>query len=243
MEKRMVAGIGIAVFILINLWFVVPHFSDWGDVQARNAKAQRTLQVFQNEINQRPTYERMLASFEGEGQNVPAEDQSIHFSGLIQSEALRAGVAILSTARQTTTTNQFFLELSQTIRVQSREQPLVDFLYNLGSSNSMIRVRDLTINPDQARQQLIANIKLVASYQKKTASRSTTSATKEKPKTTPAPSKSGGASVPASRTHNQPPATKQPKTPPGYIPRGKSIVPPTRAPATNKPGIFNTKRS
>jgi len=42
----------------------------------------------------------------------------------------------------------------------------VDFLYNLGSGNSLIRVRDLSLRPDPPRQQLSGNVKLVASYQK-----------------------------------------------------------------------------
>ena len=43
----------------------------------------------------------------------------------------------------------------------------LDFLYNLGSGNSLIRVRDLQLSPDApARQQLGGTVKLVASYQK-----------------------------------------------------------------------------
>jgi hypothetical protein len=65
-----------------------------------------------------------------------------------------------------TRTNQFFLEQSQTITVQSGEQQLVDFLFNLGSGNSLIRVRDLGLHPDAPHQQLAATIRLVASFQK-----------------------------------------------------------------------------
>jgi len=35
----------------------------------------------------------------------------------------------------------------------------------------MIRVRDLSLRPDPPRQQLVANVKLVASYQKKSTAR------------------------------------------------------------------------
>jgi Tfp pilus assembly protein PilO len=249
LEKRLVAGIGVVVFILVNLWFVVPHFSDWGKVQARNAKAQLTLRTYQNEIAQKGTYERMLGVLEGEGQNVPQEEQSTHFSSIIQSQAMQAGVAIQDYGKQNSATNLFFLELSQTIRVQAREQQLVDFLYNLGSSNSLIRVRDLTLNPDQPRQNLLATIKLVATYQKKPAVRAAapvaTPAAKPGAAKAPAPAakspvpgkstvptKSGSAVPPPKTTPNR---SANPANPPGS--------PGARSPATNKPGIFNSKRS
>jgi hypothetical protein len=58
------------------------------------------------------------------------------------------------------------VEQTQTITVHATEGQLVDFLYKIGSGASMIRVRDLELQPDPPRQHLAANIKLVASYQK-----------------------------------------------------------------------------
>jgi len=52
------------------------------------------------------------------------------------------------------------------INVQATDAQLVDFLYKLGSDASMIRVRDLELQPDPPHQHLTANIRLVASYQK-----------------------------------------------------------------------------
>ena len=42
----------------------------------------------------------------------------------------------------------------------------MDFLYKIGTGGSLVRVSDLELQPDQPRQHLAANIKLVASYQK-----------------------------------------------------------------------------
>jgi hypothetical protein len=53
--------------------------------------------------------------------------------------------------------------------VLATEEQLVDFLYRLGSEASMIRVRDLELQPDMPHYHLSANIRLVASYQKKAA--------------------------------------------------------------------------
>src|SRR6266496_2145379 len=91
MEKRLVVGVGTMVIILLNLWFVVPHFSDWGKVQERRAKAQKTLEMFQKEIDQKPKYQRGVAELQGEGQNVAWEDQVFQFVGTIQSESARSG--------------------------------------------------------------------------------------------------------------------------------------------------------
>jgi hypothetical protein len=63
-------------------------------------------------------------------------------------------------------TNQFFVEQTQNINAVATDEQLVDFLYKLGSGASMVRVRDLELQPDNTRQHLNANIRLVASYQK-----------------------------------------------------------------------------
>ena len=84
----------------------------------------------------------------------------------IQSQSARSGVGIVNTSRQMTHTNEFFVEQVQNINVIADDQQLVDFLYKLGSDASMIRVRDLELQPDATHQHLNANIRLVASYQK-----------------------------------------------------------------------------
>jgi hypothetical protein len=74
-------------------------------------------------------------------------------------------------------TNQFFVEQMQNINVSAPESNLVDFLYKLGNSSSMIRVFDLTLQPDPPRQRLNADIRLVASYQKRAAGAAAKNAT------------------------------------------------------------------
>jgi Tfp pilus assembly protein PilO len=165
-EKRLVVGVAVVLFIVLNLWFVVPHFSDLGQAQKRRTDALEKIRRWQVEINQMPVYQRQVKEMASEGQDVPAEDQQNQFSRAIQMQQAQSGVNISSTSKQTVRTNQFFLELTQQISVQSPEAQLVDFLYNLGSGNSLIRVRDLALKPDGPRQQLSGTVKLVASYQK-----------------------------------------------------------------------------
>jgi hypothetical protein len=174
-EKRLVVGVAAMVFVVINVWFVLPHFSDWSRTKLRMAKAQKTLDEFEAEIRQVATYRRKVDELQKENQDVPSEDQAVHFQRAIQNQAAESHVELIS-QKGSARTNQFFLEQSQIISVTSGEQELVDFLYKLGSGGSLIRVRELSLHTDMARQKLTANIKLVASYQKNPASRSVTPA-------------------------------------------------------------------
>ncbi len=186
-EKRMVVGVAALLFVVLNALFVFPHFSDWSNVQARRNTAQVKLAEYEAEIAQMRSYQTLVDSLEKEGLVVPPEDQALHFQSALQEQQVRSGVNITQTSKINNHTSQFFLELTETVSVQSKEQQLVDFLYNLGSGNSLIRVRDLTLHTDPQRQQLNANVKLVASYQKKTSARPAPPATQSGSGKAPAP--------------------------------------------------------
>jgi hypothetical protein len=170
-EKRVVVGFGALFFVVLNFLFVIPHFSDLTTVHVRMDEAQRRLERYKTEIAQTNMYTRKLREFERENSDVPAEEQSLQFANTVNAQAGQSGVHIVSNSHINTQTNQFFLEKSQSLSVQSGEDQLVDFLYTLGSGNSQIRVRDLSVRPDPPRQQLVAQVKLVASYQKRAPSR------------------------------------------------------------------------
>ena len=176
-EKRVVVGVGALFFVVLNALFVWPHRSDLAAVNARMLDARQRLTLFENEIAQKPKYERLVHDLESEGLAVPPEEQAFQFNNAINLQAGQSGVRIMSNGRLYTATNQFFIEKSQNISLQSGEPQLVDFLFSLGSGNSLIRVRDLDLRPEPNHHELVANIKLVASYQKKLPSRSTASTT------------------------------------------------------------------
>jgi len=167
LERRMVVGVGVLLLIVLNWWFVWPHFGDWGSLQGRLDDARRKLKLYQTAIAQKPDLEKQVQTYESDGGFVPQEDQSINFIRTIQSQAIQSGVSIVNTSRQLTHTNDaFFIEQVQNITVSATDEQLVDFLYKLGSGASMIRVRDLDLQPDPSHMRLAANIMLVASYQK-----------------------------------------------------------------------------
>ena len=166
MERRLVIGVGVVLLIVLNAVFVWPHFADWGNFTNRYTDAQQKLKTYQAAVAQKPELEKQVKIFESDGEYVAAEDQAINFMRTIQSQASASGFGIENYSRSLMRTNQFFVEQVQNITVHATEEQLVDFLYKIGSGASMIRVRDLTLQPDQARQKLGADIRLVASYQK-----------------------------------------------------------------------------
>jgi hypothetical protein len=175
MERRLLVAVASMVFLVLNFWLVFPHFSDWGRLQFRMQKTQKKLASYQAEIDQIPTYKKRLQEMQSEGYAVPAEEQALHFANAVLTQQAQSGIPPGSFSKTISKTNQFFLEQSQSIGVQCKEEQLVDFLFRLGSGNSLIRVRDLSLHPDPSRQQLAAQIKLVASYQKKQPARGVTS--------------------------------------------------------------------
>lgn len=170
LERRLVIGVIVVLLIALNAVFIWPHFRDWSDLRGRLDEAQRKLKLYREAEGQIPALQAQVKAFASEGQFVAPEDQAIDLMRTIQSQAAACGFGIQNYSRaQTRANDAFFVEQVQNISVVATEEQLVDFLYKLGSGASMIRVRDLELQPDPPRQRLNANVKLVASYQKKPA--------------------------------------------------------------------------
>jgi Tfp pilus assembly protein PilO len=171
LERRLAVAVLVVLFLVLNYVFIWPHFSDWSRLRYNLADAQRKLALYRTTIAQSAPYAALVKKMEGAGGTVAPEDQAINFIRTIDSQSARSGVGIINTSRQMTRTNEFFVEVTESINVTAGDQQLVDFLYKLGSDASMIRVHDLELQPDPAHQRLNANIRLIASYQKATAKR------------------------------------------------------------------------
>ena len=171
LERRLAVAVLVILFLVLNYVFIWPHFSDWSRLRYNLTEAQRKLALYRTTIAQSGPYEALVKKMEGAGGTVAPEDQAINFIRTIDSQSARSGVGIVSTSRQMTRTNEFFVEVTESINVTAGDQQLVDFLYKLGSDASMIRVHDLELQPDPAHQRLNANIRLIASYQKAAAKR------------------------------------------------------------------------
>ena len=167
LERRLAVGVVVILILVLNFVFIRPHFSDWSQLKTRRKNARDTLASYQATIAQATNYQAQVKSLEGQGEFVALEDQAINFMRTIQAQAEASGVGRANYSRSIMHTNDaFFIEQVQNINVVATDQQLVDFLYKLGSGASMIRVRDLELQPDGPRLHLNANIRLVASYQK-----------------------------------------------------------------------------
>jgi hypothetical protein len=161
-------GVAVVLFVVINIWFVWPHFGDLQQVQNRRAAALDEIETYNEEISKKAEREAEVARLESATGEVAGRNQAIQLMSAVQRKASSHGVAITRQSRPMTRTNEFFIEQSQNVTTLSGESELIEFLYDLGSGNSTIRVRDLTIRPDPQRYKLSSTIKLVSSYRLKT---------------------------------------------------------------------------
>jgi hypothetical protein len=209
-ERRWVIGIGCLVFIVLNYFFVWPRFKEWHTNSLGKADANRRIAMYQAELARQAEYEKAIKNFEGGSGSldIPLEDQILSFATFYQGRALENGVQIQSDSPRPPRTNEFFMEQQTTLDIVGGEKNLVGFLYSLGSSSSIMRVREMSLHAiEPNRYQLRASITIVASYQKK------------------APSKA----APAKPAGPRPPV--QPQVPFDYIPNAvrTPLVPMTRS--------------
>lgn len=168
-EKRVVVGVGVALFVLLNFWFVFPHFSDMPDLHVRIKDAQDQLQTYQAAITNIPFYEAQISALGSDGNtNVPSADRQSEFQKIIIEAQGKAGLLLSMGRGSSSTNNPYFLELSQAVTVQNADdKSMADFLYDLGVRPSTIYVKGLSLHPVQpTRYSLEGSVTLVASYQK-----------------------------------------------------------------------------
>lgn len=227
-ERRFVVGVVVVFFLVVNIVWVWPHFGDWSETQGRMKAARSLLGTFQNGTNMIPELKKQTDKYLGAGQIVQEENQALDFARLVQNQTMSFGIIPqgTSTRRDTGPTNSFFMEQVETMSFDSTEKQLVDFLYSLGAtSNSLIRVKVLSVQPDPSHQRLASRLTLVASYQKKAIAGGGAPAAGQK--TAPANTTAPANAKPATATNNA-------KLPP----------PPTanRPAATNRVGVSNVNR-
>ena len=206
-ERRLVVVVAIVVFVVLNIWLIWPEFGSVAIWEQRHADAERRLKQFKDEISNQAKYKRQLADLEVLGGQIGTEEQALSLQRDVANQALLSGVQVNRydpQARMSTggRTNAFFEEQGLIITVVTGERELVDFLYNLGTRSSLIRVSSMTLSRDPSQMKLQGSMTLVASFAKKPA-----------PKAAPAPKTTNQpASRPVAPRTNAPPRTNTPPT-------------------------------
>jgi len=174
-ERRM-AIVGLCVMgLLFNYWFIWPYFAEW-DVMVRDrTKLEGQKQIYFKEVSKKSSYEKLLKELEGAGGQVLPEEQANRVQQGITAAAAtnsvnlgRVSPQVASLRMSASKDTNFFDEQIVIVDLTAKEEGFVNFLYALGSSDSMIRVRDMSrLRLDNSGQNLSASVTFVASFQKK----------------------------------------------------------------------------
>jgi hypothetical protein len=177
-ERRIIVVVGVIVFVTLNVMLVWPHFGDWNRLMIQINRARADIVRYNQEIakdeDPKNGFRKKLAKLQMQGGNKVLMSEQNQLQNTISEQAAKAGVVVNVYAPiptlHTGPTNEFFEEQSVRITTESDEAQLVNFLFNVGTDSSMIRVRELDLKPlDQNRYRLRGNIILTANYQKKPA--------------------------------------------------------------------------
>jgi hypothetical protein len=209
-ERRLVVGVLAVAFLVVNYWVVWPRFSEFRIISEDIASMERKKDIYQREIERRPTYEVLLRKLKAEGSVLPLGEERIAFRSDMERMAREVGLMVprwgeVLPERGNQNTNAFFEAIGITLQgAGGTEQQFVDFLHRVGASNSTIRVKELTLTPgnydsrSQGKTNLIGNLKLVASVQK----------TSTNAPAAPKPPGSAAAATTAPRTNLPLPSTR-----------------------------------
>ena len=64
-ERRIVVGVGVLVFVVLNLLFVMPHLNDLGKTELALDRARRSLQTYETEIAKTSISKERLKALQG----------------------------------------------------------------------------------------------------------------------------------------------------------------------------------
>ena len=199
-ERRLVMAV-LVVLMFALAWMVWGMIPSPSATKQEIAKKQTRLSSFQEEINKTDDYHQRISTLLGLGSEVIKIEQAVDMQTFVNDLTSANGVDITSTTSADPKTSEFFIEQSMTIRFSSKERELVNFLWKLGSSDSMVRVSQMRVQPDKNRYKLSGTMTLTASYQKNVkATKPKPSPAKPKAETKAEPAKSKSKTKPAKKS-------------------------------------------
>ena len=175
-EKRILFVIIVVVFFVLNYWLVWPHFGDWARIRKQLDTTRESFRDQKAEIvrdvDATNGYKRQLAKLEREQKGGVSQvfDEALLLQKAVAAQAPKCGVDISSRVpgAPSASTNEFFDEQTLQIAFEAGESNLVSFLYNVGNDPSMVRIKELHLDPvDPGRYKLKGTLLLAANYEKR----------------------------------------------------------------------------
>ena len=172
-ERRLIIGVFLGIFFVVNLMLVGPKFREWGEVRERRESAQRKLRIYQTVLNKRAGLEKRLEKLDKSGLKVLPEERTSQLFELIQQKLRESNLPVTALQRNRSLSRsgnlrqskeKFFEQETYSLNVNANYKQLRDFLVAIGSDEDlMIHVGRLHLA--SAGHQLNCKITLVANYQ------------------------------------------------------------------------------
>ena len=164
-ERRVVMFV-LVVLIGVLAWMAFDMIPKPEQTNVKINKINRDLKSWLKERNSVGTYKDQINKLEGMSSAVVQEEQEVDMSRTINKLEASSGINVSRQGRVNTETNNFFIEKSMRIDFSGKENQIVDFLWKLGESDSLVRVSEMRVRPDKNRYKLEGWMELTASYQK-----------------------------------------------------------------------------
>lgn len=164
-ERRVVMFVAV-VLIGVLAWMAFDMIPKPEQTNVKINKINRDLKSWKIERFKVDSYNKQINELEGMSSAVVQEEQEVDMSRTINKLEASSGINVSRQGRVNTETNNFFIEKSMRIDFSGKENQIVDFLWKLGESDSLVRVSEMRVRPDKNRYKLEGWMELTASYQK-----------------------------------------------------------------------------
>ena len=136
-ERRVVMFVAV-VLIGVLAWMAFDMIPKPEQTNVKINKINRDLKSWKIERFKVDSYNKQINELEGMSSAVVQEEQEVDMSRTINKLEASSGINVSRQGRVNTETNNFFIEKSMRIDFSGKENQIVDFLWKLGESDSLV---------------------------------------------------------------------------------------------------------
>ena len=170
-ERRLLVVGALVLFLVLNLWFVWPHYGDHARVRVQIRTGQDTLSDYRTELARTNEYASRLQQLESEGTGLLDDDMDIKLLSTVQVLVQNSGIVAASVTPAPRAprggTNEFFEQRALAITLNpTAPEPIIRFLVALATNQVVLRVKELDLKKDGTQTKLAGSLRVVASFQR-----------------------------------------------------------------------------